>query len=200
MVCGCSRERDDELVNKISYYVREVLKLLGENPDRDNVAETPVRYAKMLLELTRGLRSEAPKVKFFRIPERAANNIITVRDIEFTALCEHHLLPIIGTVSVSYKPREPMVPGLSKIPRLIRWLSSRLILQERFTQDLADKLLEAIRAKFVYCRVCALHLCTFLRGVRERRMYVMTEAFSGELDVDLDVLRRITVCRRPLLA
>jgi len=188
-----------ELIAKIAEHVRAIMELLGIDLANPDVAETPRRVAEMLLELTSGLREEPPEVKFFTIPEHATRNLVVVRDIEFDSLCEHHLLPIIGTVTVVYRPRTSVVPGLSKVIRLVQWFAKRPILQERFTQELADFLLDRIRAKFVYCRVRALHMCAFMRGVRSRTVLLETEAISGDVDVDIESLRSIargTYCLR----
>ncbi len=186
------RQDVHDLASKIAEHVKEIMKLLGMNLDNPDIAETPRRVAEMLLELTSGLRESPPEIKFFKIPENAVNNLVVVRDIEFDSLCEHHLLPIIGTVTIAYKPRSTSVPGLSKVIRLVQWFARRPILQERFTQELADLLLEKINARFVYCRVRAIHLCAFARGVRSRTSVLETEALSGNPDVDIATLRSIT--------
>ncbi len=182
---------------QIESHVREILKLLGENPEREGLLDTPKRVAQSLLELTQSLRSEPPEVKFFTVPPEAASNLIVIRNIEFLSLCEHHLLPIIGYASVVYKPRENKVPGLSKVIRLVQWYARRPILQERFTQELANFLLEKICAKFVYCRIAALHMCVFLRGVKSTSSILVTEALAGETDVDISRLRELAKCKLP---
>ncbi len=185
----------EELVDKIAFHVREILKLVGEDPERPDLRETPVRVAKALLELTEGLRKEPPHVKFFNVRKKIENFII-VENIEFFSLCEHHLLPVLGYVSVAYKPCRDEVPGLSKVVRLVQWYSRRLILQERFTQELATVLLEKLRACSVYCKVFGLHLCTMLRGVRSRTTRLFTEAWAGDISRDeLAILRKLVKCK-----
>ncbi len=182
---------------EIERHVREILRLLGEDPDREGLVETPRRVAQALLELTKSLRTEPPDVKFFTVPKDSSRNLVVIRNIEFLSLCEHHLLPIVGYVSVVYRPRENKVPGLSKVIRLVQWYALRPILQERFTQELANFLCDKICAKFVYCRIAALHMCVFLRGVKSRSSILVTEAVSGEPDEDITSLRRLARCKYP---
>ncbi len=182
---------------EIEKHIREILRLLGEDPNREGLIETPRRVAQALLELTRSLRTEPPDVKFFTVPESSSKNLVVIRNIEFLSLCEHHLLPIVGYASIVYRPRGNKVPGLSKVIRLVQWYARRPILQERFTQELADFLRDKICAKFVYCRIVALHMCVFLRGVRSRSSVLITEALSGEADVDISSLRELARCRYP---
>ncbi len=185
----------EELVDKIATHVREILKLVGEDPDRPDLRETPLRVARALLELTEGLRKEPPHVKFFKTGRRIESYVI-VENIEFFSLCEHHLLPVIGYVSVAYKPEQDEVPGLSKVVRLVQWFSRRLILQERFTRELAEMLLEKLKASSVYCKVFGLHLCTMLRGVRSRTSRLLTEAWAGKVTKEeLDMLRKLVKCK-----
>ncbi|NPA23255.1 MAG: GTP cyclohydrolase I [Crenarchaeota archaeon] len=185
----------EELVDKIAMHVREILRLVGEDPDRPDLRETPTRVARALLELTEGLRREPPHIKFFRAGKKIESYVI-VENIEFFSLCEHHLLPVIGYVSVAYKPEHDEVPGLSKVVRLVQWYSRRLILQERFTQELAWVLLEKLKASSVYCKVLGIHLCTMLRGVRSRTSRLLTEAWAGDITRDeLVMLRKLVKCR-----
>ncbi len=181
----------EDLLSKIAEHVRAIMRLLGIDLTNPDIAETPQRVAQMLLELTSGLREKPPEVKFFKIPENALNNLIIVRNIEIDSLCEHHLLPIIGKATIVYKPRTNSVPGLSKVIRLVQWFARRPILQERFTQELAELLLDKINAKFVYCHVKAIHLCSFMRGVKSRLTVLETEAVAGEIDVELNMLREV---------
>ena len=187
----------DELINKIAYHIQEILKLLGEDITRDNLIETPKRVAKMLLELTKCLRNEdIPEMKFFE-SKYLENELIIVQDIDFVSLCEHHLLPIIGKVSICYKPLSNKVPGLSKIARFVKWFAKKLILQERFTVELCEELYRLLNAKFVYCKVCAVHMCTFIRGVKDKSMILITDALIGNSDISINELRKIVKCSIP---
>ncbi|MEM0479622.1 MAG: GTP cyclohydrolase I, partial [Pyrobaculum sp.] len=101
-----------------------------------------------------------------------------------------HLLPILLRVSVAYIPGEG-VPGLSKVIKLVKWAAARPIMQERFTEWLADLLMEKLRARAVYVKVCGVHMCSFIRGVRDEHHNMVTSAKRGDIDVSID-------CKRPL--
>jgi GTP cyclohydrolase I len=184
--------------SEIERYIRDILRFLGENPERPGLRETPRRFVNALLELTRGLREPAPEIKFFPMEGVEYVGRVVINDVKFVSVCEHHLLPIIGTVTVIYEPLNNEVPGLSKVARYIKWLAARPILQERFTTRLASELRAVLRARYVYVKVCALHMCAMIRGVKDEDMYMVTEAWSGEIDNEqLQELRRTTHCRVP---
>ncbi|WP_069808046.1 GTP cyclohydrolase I [Vulcanisaeta thermophila] len=189
---------DEEIEREIELHVREILRLLGEDVNRQGLRETPRRFAKALLELTRGLREPEPEMRFFSLGGVKYPGRVLVSNVRFNSLCEHHLLPIIGLATVVYEPLNSEVPGLSKVARYIKWLAARPILQERFTALLANELREKINARYVYVKVCALHMCVFLRGVKDEEMYMVTEAWSGDLSNDeLNELRRSVSCSIP---
>ncbi|WP_054844096.1 GTP cyclohydrolase I FolE [Vulcanisaeta souniana] len=180
-------------------YVSRIIEFLGDDPDRPGLRETPRRFISALLELTRGLREPPPQVKFFPPMEDSKYvGRITVNDIEFTSLCEHHLLPVMGTVTVTYEPLNSEVPGLSKVARYVKWLAARPMLQERFTARLVNELKEVLHARYVYVKVCALHMCAMIRGVKDEDMYMTTEAWSGDLsNEELMELKQTVHCKVP---
>ena len=135
-------------------------------------------------------------MKFFK-SKKLENQLITIENIDFVSLCEHHLLPIIGRVSICYKPRGEYVPGLSKVARFVKWFAKKFILQERFTIELCERLYELLNAKFVYCKVCAIHMCVFMRGVKDRSLVLTTDALVGESDIPINELRKIIKCTLP---
>ena len=183
---------------EIKEYVRRIIEFLGDDPDRPGLKETPRRFLGALLELTRGLREPPPEVKFFPMESNKYVGRISVNNIEFISLCEHHLLPVVGTVTVVYEPLNSEVPGLSKVARYVKWLASRPMLQERFTGRLANELKEVLHARYVYVKVCALHMCAMIRGVKDEDMYMITEAWSGDVSNDeLRELRESTHCKVP---
>lgn len=186
-----------DLESKLEYHVKEILRLLGEDVSRPGLRETPRRFARALLELTRGLREEEPEPKFFPMEIPADVGRVEIANVRFVSLCEHHLLPIVGSVSIVYKPLNAEVPGLSKVARYVKWLAARPILQERFTAILAESLRERLRARYVYVKVCALHMCTFIRGVKDEDMVMVTEAWSGD-GVDSSSMGRAVKCTLPL--
>ena len=170
--------------------VAKLLAFLGEDLTRPGVANTPKRFVKAMEELTRGLREPPPEVVFFPLEYDAELGPVVIENIAAVSICEHHLLPIILRVSVAYVPGDG-VPGLSKVIRLVKWAAARPIMQERFTEWLADLLMEKLRAKAVKVKVCGVHMCSFVRGVKDEHHNMVTEAKRGEVDVQLS-------CRKPL--
>ncbi len=170
------------------------LKEMGEDPERPGLKETPERYVGALKELFKGLREPEPELKTFDAEyELGEKDLIAVRNISFSSLCEHHLLPILGRVDVVYHPQRNKVIGLSKIPRIVKWLAKRPMLQERFTAQIADKIMGA-GARGVYVLVRAKHSCVSVRGVEDPDVEMVTEAVRGTLEEDkvlLDRARRL---------
>jgi len=162
--------------------VREMLFAVGEDPDRDGLVETPRRVARAYAELLGGLR-EDPAQHLGRVFEHRTENddLVLVRDIEFSSLCEHHLLPFNGTAHVAYLPAKGRVVGLSKIARTVDVFARRPQLQERLTADIADAVSEHLEARAVAVVVCAEHSCLRMRGAAKRGADMVTTAFRGEL-------------------
>jgi len=171
--------------------VEALLTHLGEDVSRPSVVNTPRRFVKAMEELTRGLREPPPEVVFFPLEYEAEVGPVVIENIGAVAVCEHHLLPILLRVSVAYVPGDG-VPGLSKVIKLVKWAAARPIMQERFTEWLADLLMEKLRARAVKVKVCGVHMCSFVRGARDEHHNMITEARRGDIDVQLD-------CRRPLI-
>ncbi len=179
-----------EGVEKAEAAVTSLLIHLGEDLSRPGVANTPKRFVKAMEELTRGLREPAPEVVFFPLEYEADPGPVVIENIRAVSLCEHHLLPIVLNISVAYQPGDA-VPGLSKVIRLVKWAAARPIMQERFTEWLADLLMDKLKARAVKVKVCGVHMCSFIRGVKDEHHTMITEARRGDLDVRLD-------CKRPL--
>ncbi|ALU11826.1 GTP cyclohydrolase [Ignicoccus islandicus DSM 13165] len=166
------------------------MRKYGEDVERPGLRETPERYARAFEEFLRGLKEPEPELKVFDSEyELGDNDLIVVKDISFSSLCEHHLLPIIGKVTVVYHPQRDKVIGLSKIPRMVKWLAKRPMLQERFTAKVADKIMEA-GARGVYVLVKAKHSCVATRGVEDPDVEMVTEAVRGTLEKDQLLLQR----------
>ncbi len=170
--------------------VKELLEYLGEDVSRPGVVNTPKRFVKAMEELTRGLREPPPEVVFFPLEYEAEVGPVVIENIGAVSVCEHHLLPIILRISVAYVPGDG-IPGLSKVIKLVKWAAARPIMQERFTEWLADLLMEKLRAKAVYVKVCGVHMCSFIRGAKDEHHSMTTEAKRGEINVRLR-------CKRPL--
>jgi len=166
---------------RIERAVREMLFAVGEDPDRDGLVETPRRVARAYAELLGGLR-EDPALHLGRVFEHRTENddLVLVRDIEFSSLCEHHLLPFNGTAQVAYLPDKGRVVGLSKIARTVDVFARRPQLQERLTADIADAISKHLEARAVAVVVRAEHLCLRMRGAAKRGADMVTTAFRGE--------------------
>ena len=163
--------------NRIAAAVREILSAIGEDPDREGLRETPQRVARMYQELFGGLHDDPATYtkKFF---SENYNEIVLVRDISFNSICEHHLMPFMGTVHIGYIP-DGRVIGLSKLARVIEVFSHRPQLQERLTEDIAELLYRELRAKAVAVVVEAEHTCMTLRGVKKPGSTCVTSALRG---------------------
>ncbi len=157
-----------------------ILEGVGEDPDREGLAETPCRAARTFAELCRGLNPDA--VRPIRTFSAAGQNeLIIVKDISFASLCEHHLLPYIGRCDVVYLPANDRIAGLSAIVETVETLAARPSIQERLTTELADRLMEEIQAKGVMVVVEAEHMCLAMRGVKKRDSRIVTSAMRGYL-------------------
>jgi GTP cyclohydrolase I len=164
-------------LNRIAAAVREILIAIGENPDREGLQETPQRVARMYQELFSGLHDDpaAHTKKFF---SENYNEIVLVRDISFNSVCEHHLMPFMGTVHIGYIP-DGRVIGLSKLARVVEVFSHRPQVQERFTEDIAELLYRELKAKAVAVVVEAEHTCMTVRGVKKPGSLCVTSALRG---------------------
>ena len=161
--------------------VRELLRAVGEDPDRDGLLETPARVARAYAELFAGLRQDAAEVLATTFSFDHEEMII-VRDIELFSTCEHHLLPFHGVAHVGYIPNESgVVTGLSKLARLVEVFARRPQVQERITTQVADALVEHLQARGVIVVIEAEHLCMTMRGVRKPGARTITSAVRGQL-------------------
>lgn len=172
-----------DLVNqkKIEWHVREILKLIGEDPDREGLKETPKRVAKMYAEIFSGLEEGAePDVKTFE-NEEGYKDLVIIRDIPFNSTCEHHLVPFIGKAHVGYIPTSRIV-GLSKIARVIDFFAKRPQVQERLTHQIADYLMDKLSPQGVIVVMEAEHMCMTIRGVQKPGTTTVTSAIRGNID------------------
>lgn len=172
--------------------VREMLEALGEDPDREGLVETPRRVAKAYGEMFAGL-AEEPGVHLARqfSQEHAADDVVMLRDIEFTSVCEHHLLPFTGRAHVAYIPANGRVTGLSKLARTVDVFARRPQMQERLTTQIANALVEHLSPRGVAVVVEAEHTCLRLRGARKRDADMVTSTFRGVLSDDRELRREV---------
>lgn len=158
--------------------VSRMLRAFGENPEREGLQRTPERVARMYEELLEGYRIDPIAMVNDALFDVEYDEMVVVRDIEFTSLCEHHMLPFIGRAHVAYIPNGKVL-GLSKIPRIVDMFSRRLQVQERMTRQIADFLETLLQPKGVAVVVEALHLCAMMRGVRKHDARMTTSAMRG---------------------
>lgn len=175
----------EKMIQEIAKRIREILEILGEDPNREGLRETPERVARALLEMTSGLRSPPPQIKIFNLAEdkkeQDEDQVVLVKNIGFSSLCEHHLLPIIGKIHVAYVVGpERKVAGFSKIIRVVNYYASRLQIQERLVQQIADAIMNSdIHPKGVMVIGDAIHMCAYVRGVKDREASLLSVATRG---------------------
>lgn len=180
-----TEEKIEKKKEKLEKLFEEFLTTLGFDWKKDpNMIETPKRLAKMWLELTEGNFTPMPEITVFDLEQMERDELVEfipifVGPIEIKSLCSHHFLPIVGNVYFEYIP-ENKVLGLSKIPRIVKWLARRPIIQELYTKQIIKtflKLIPDIKGIAVYVK--AKHMCMTVRGVNESNAYMVTEAFYG---------------------
>ena len=169
---------DDPGAAEYRRLVREQLRLVGENPDRDGLLRTPERVEKAMRWLTRGYALSVEDVIRGAIFDEDHHNMVIVKDIEMYSLCEHHLLPFFGKVHVAYIPNGRIV-GLSKLPRVVEVFARRLQVQERMTEQIASAIMEVLEPEGVGVVVEAAHLCMMMRGVEKQNSRTITSAMKG---------------------
>lgn len=170
-----------ELTRKIIF---NLIKAVGEDPDREGLKNTPDRVARMYAELLSGYTQEPEKIINEALFHINYDEMVLVRDIEFYSLCEHHMLPFIGRVHVAYIPAGKVI-GLSKIPRIVDMYARRLQIQERMTRQIADFVQQTLEPQGVAVVVEALHLCSMMRGVKKHDARMTTSAMHGSFRANL---------------
>ena len=172
------KDMDENKIEALKAHYLEILKLLGENPDREGLLKTPERVAKAMLTLTRGYDMDPSEIlKSARFREEYSQMVI-VKDINFYSLCEHHMLPFYGKVHVAYIPNG-IITGLSKIARVVDVFSYRLQVQERMTLQIKNCIQEALNPLGVMVVVEAKHMCMQMRGVEKQNSVTTTSDFCG---------------------
>ena len=159
-------------------HVREILKALGEDPERAGLKDTPRRMKESLEFLTSGYREDVDKVMKGFILDDEYDEMVICRDISLYSLCEHHMLPFYGKCHVAYIPKGKII-GLSKIPRVVEIFSRRLQIQERLTNEIAGTLMEHLEPIGVAVIIEAVHLCMAMRGVQKRDSLIITSSMLG---------------------
>lgn len=167
-----------EGLDDLAGHYREVLTLLGEDPEREGLQKTPMRVAKAMQVLTRGYRMDAHKVLTGALFKEDYSQMVIVKDIDFFSLCEHHMLPFYGKAHVAYIPNG-YITGLSKIARVVDIYSHRLQVQERMTQQIKDCIQETLKPLGVMVVIEARHMCMQMRGIEKQNAITTTSDFSG---------------------
>ena len=164
--------------------VVEIIKAVGEDPEREGLRNTPDRVSRMYTELLSGYSADPEKIINGALFHINYDEMVLVRDIEFYSLCEHHMLPFLGRANVAYLPKGRVI-GLSKIPRIVEMYARRLQVQERMTRQIADLLQETLEPHGVAVVVEAMHLCSMMRGVKKHDARMTTSAMHGTFRTNL---------------
>jgi GTP cyclohydrolase I len=163
----------------LSEHYREIIRLLGENPDREGLKKTPERVAKAMRFMLRGYGEDPVEaIKSAMFLEEDYKQMVIVKDIDFFSLCEHHILPFFGKVHVAYIPRK-YITGLSKIPRVVDIFARRLQIQERLTLQIKECIQQTLNPLGVMVVIEAQHMCMQMRGVEKQNSLTTTSDFTG---------------------
>ena len=171
-------EISDETIREIASHYEAILKLLGEDTTREGLVKTPMRAAKAMAFVTRGYRQDPDIIINDAIFSHEGSRIVIVKDIEFYSLCEHHILPFFGKVSIGYIPDGKTI-GLSKLARLVDFYARRLQVQERMTSQICRIIMEKLNAKGVIVVCTGEHLCMKMRGVEKQDSATTTIESAG---------------------
>ena len=169
---------DEKVTAEIAGHVREILRLIGEDPGREGLVKTPERVAKALQFNTQGYTQNGTEIVRSAIFDEEYKQMVIVKDIELYSLCEHHMLPFIGKAHVAYIPNGK-ITGLSKIARVVETFARRLQVQERLTVQIRNCIDESLHPLGVAVVIEAQHTCMSMRGVQKSNAITTTSAFSG---------------------
>ncbi len=169
---------DTALVRRISGHYGDILKAIGEDPEREGLLKTPERVAKALQYLTHGYDLDPAAILKSALFKEDYSQMVVVKDIEVYSMCEHHMLPFFGKAHVAYIPNG-RITGLSKIPRVVDAFARRLQVQERLTNEIRDCIHSTLKPLDVAVAVECDHLCMRMRGVQKQNSVTTTSAFTG---------------------
>ncbi len=180
METGYKREDiyDPATIEELKVHYREILRLLGEDPEREGLLKTPERVAKAMSFITKGYTEDPVAILHSAIFREEYKQMVLVKDIELYSLCEHHMLPFYGKAHVAYIPNG-YITGLSKIARVVECFARRLQVQERMTVQIRDCIQEALNPMGVAVVIEANHMCMQMRGVEKQSSATTTSAFTG---------------------
>lgn len=169
---------NEETTNKLAHVYKDVLKELGEDPNREGLLKTPERVAKALQFLTHGYELNPAEILKSALFHEDYSEMVIVKDIEVYSMCEHHMLPFFGKAHIAYIPNGTIV-GLSKFPRIVDAFSRRLQVQERLTLEIRDCIQETLNPQGVAVVIECSHMCMQMRGVQKQNSVTTTSAFTG---------------------
>jgi len=165
-------------ISKIEELIKELLIQIGEDPDREGILRTPKRVAKAWEFLAKGYNQNLDNIINNAVFTEDYDEMVTIKDIDFFSLCEHHLLPFFGKAHVAYIP-DGRIIGLSKVPRIVEMFSRRLQVQERMTHQIADTINNVLSPKGVAVVLEGEHMCMQMRGVEKQNSYATTSSMTG---------------------
>ena len=169
---------DQEKIEALMGHYREILRLLGEDPEREGLIKTPERVAKAMSFITKGYSQDPIEILRSAIFKEEYQQMVLVKDIELFSVCEHHMLPFVGKAHVAYIPNGT-ITGLSKVARVVECFARRLQVQERLTVQIRDCIQEALNPIGVAVVIEASHMCMQMRGVEKQGSKTTTSAFTG---------------------
>jgi GTP cyclohydrolase I len=170
-----------EAIRTLSRDYTEIIRTIGEDPDREGLLKTPERAAKAMQFLTHGYDLDPAAILKSALFHDDYKQMVIVKDIEIYSMCEHHLLPFFGKAHVAYIPNGKIV-GLSKIPRIVDAFSRRLQVQERLTTQIRDCIQDTLQPLGVAVVIEARHLCMLMRGIQKQNSVATSSAFTGEFE------------------
>jgi GTP cyclohydrolase I len=171
-------EPNEETTTQISSHYQDILKRIGEDPQREGLLKTPERVAKALQFLTHGYDLNPDEILKSALFKEQYSEMVIVKDIDVYSMCEHHMLPFFGKAHVAYIPNGTIV-GLSKIPRVVDAYSRRLQVQERLTIEIRDCIQRTLNPKGVAVVIECCHMCMAMRGVQKQNSSTTSSAFTG---------------------
>lgn len=176
-------EFDQKTTEELAFHYKEILRLIGENPNREGLEKTPFRVAKAIQFLTQGYAMDPKEILSSAKFREDYREMVIVKDIEIYSLCEHHMVPFIGKAHVAYIP-DKYITGLSKIARVVDIYARRLQVQERLTMQIKDAINDTLKPLGVAVVIEAQHLCMAMRGVQKQNSVTTTSDFVGAFERD----------------
>lgn len=163
--------------------IKDIIKIIGDDPNREGVEDTPRRVVKSWKEIYAGYRMDPAQILSRTFEKNGYNQMVISKDIELYSMCEHHCLPFFGRAHVAYLPGKKVV-GLSKLSRLVDCFARRLQIQEKLTEQIANAIQEHLNPNGVMVVVEAQHMCMTMRGVGKQNSWMVTSAIKGAFEQD----------------